>query len=605
MSLLIGAHLKNNENLLKSIKEIIKIGGNSIQIFTGPPNSLHQGKIFKYSDEEIKKIIKFKEDNKIKIYIHAKYILNFSKPLLPKNKIFLVRFVQDLDFSKKIKSNGVILHFGTASNNLTKIEARNNMIKSLISCLDHADLKSIPILETSSGEGNYIGKTIDDMKNIVDKLPNKYKKRIKFCIDTCHIFVSGYPIHKDKGFKNYIKEFDEKIGINKIALIHLNDSKTKFNMKNDRHEEIGKGYIFDEKKGGNMNTLKDIIKFSKKEKIPLILETHNNFKKQIDLIKNIYIKKKGGNNINLKKLIINFEELMDIHKALGNIHQFQVYKNSINKLKKINNLNDINKLNDFGKGTKLKIDEFFNTGKILVLENFKKDKKIMALVNLQKIYGIGPKKANELIKDGIYNISDLKLSIKKNKIILNNLQLIGVKYFNELQKKINKKDADNILKYLENFFNKNCENYQLYLMGGFRIGKTEGKDIDIIITTKNNINNNIDLIYKLLYNNNFILETISKGSVSLTLLLKLPIYNNIFHIDFKICEDKYKAHFMLYFGSGENFSRKIRKIAKEKGYKLNEYGIKNLKTNKNIIFKTEKEIFKFLKLDYLNPKNRL
>ena len=62
MSLLIGAHLKNNEDLLKSIKEIIKMGGNSIQFFTGPPNSLHQGKIFKYNNEEIQKIIKLKEE---------------------------------------------------------------------------------------------------------------------------------------------------------------------------------------------------------------------------------------------------------------------------------------------------------------------------------------------------------------------------------------------------------------------------------------------------------------------------------------------------------------------------------------------------------------
>ena len=175
MTLLIGAHLSINNGILDSIKNIIKIGGNCIQIFTGPPQSLIQGKVFNSSENEIKEIIKFKEENNIQLFIHSKYILNFSKPLLPKNKIYLVRYTQDLDFGNKIKSKGVILHFGTASNNLSKIEARKNMIKSLISCLDHADKKSIPILETSSGEGNYIGKTIDDMKNIVDSLPINIK----------------------------------------------------------------------------------------------------------------------------------------------------------------------------------------------------------------------------------------------------------------------------------------------------------------------------------------------------------------------------------------------------------------------------------------------
>ena len=606
--LYLGAHLSISDGIIKDINKIIKLGGNVLQIFTGPPNSLSQGKIM----NEPKKIDQIKtliEKNNIKLFIHGKYLSNFARPLIPKNKIFLVRYVQDLNFGVKIGSDGVVLHFGTTANKIERDEAIKNMADSLISCLDHADKKSIPLLETSSGEGYYLGRTIEGMYDVYRLLPKKYQKRIKLCIDTCHIFVSGYEINIPGKFTEYVKQIQKIFGKNKIALIHLNDSKTPFNQKNDRHDEIGKGYIFNPKLGGSYEALKEIVSYADKNNIPLLLETHGNFGKQIKFIKSLV------DSDYKNKLIDQFSQLRDLHQTLNNIHQFRAYKNIVNKLKQIEgsikSSNDLKGLEGIGKGILSKVDEYINHGKMDVLESIKKDKKIMGQYELQKVYGIGPAFAKNLVSKKIYNINDLDKAIKNKKIELNDLQLIGLKYFDDLQQPLKLEDANKIIVFLKKILKKHGS-YNLYLMGGYRLGKKEGKDIDLIITKKDfknsdlgNSENEIDKILSILKDSGYVTHVLEKGKVKLTLLIKVNNYPYQVHLDLRLAPKNLLPYFSLYFGSGEFFSRKIRQIAKDKGYKLNEYGLTNIKTNKKIILKSEKEIFKFLETKYVEPIKRL
>jgi len=289
--LFIGPHYSIANGIIEAMKDVEKMGGNAMQIFTGPPQSLNLGKIFSDTNKELNEI---KKNIKFPVFIHAKYLLNLAKPLIPKNKIFLIRLSQELDISVKLGLNGVVVHFGTASNGLTPEEGIKNMIKSLISVWDHADKSSNLILETSSGEGNLLGKSIEGIAKIYKMIPKKYKEKCNFCIDTCHIFVAGYPINKVGGWNNYISQFEKEIGKNKIKVIHLNDSKTPFNEKLDLHEDIGKGYLFDPKKGGSLEALKEILEWASNNNIPCILETFTDFPKQIKLCKSLLTK--GGTN---------------------------------------------------------------------------------------------------------------------------------------------------------------------------------------------------------------------------------------------------------------------------------------------------------------------
>ena len=583
----IGAHLTGQKSLLDGLKNIKKMNGNAISLFTASPQKLGLDEIKKLTNEEVKEYINYSEKEDIITFIHAPYILNLARDLIPKNKIFLIRTVKDLEFNSLIKSKGVVVHFGTYGDNTIE-KAEDNMAKSINNILQHSPKNSTLILETSSGEGKLIGKTLESMKNIYKKIKNK--SRIKFCIDTCHIFVAGYDIRKEGAFNEYIKHFEKLFGKNKIALIHLNDSKTPFDGKNDRHAELGKGYIFDEKLGGNMNTLKEIVMVSYEKEIPMILETHcYDYSNEIKLVQKLF-EQKGGKL--REELIKEFSQLRDFHKALGNIYQYQSYKNLVNKLSKIDNINNLKDIEGVGKGILEKIQEYKETGKIKVLEDMKKDKKLNALVELQYVFGIGPNVTKKMIDQGIYSINNLREKVKRGEIKLTEGQEVGLKYLEDLRTPILRKDAEKYIKDLRKITGQN-----IILSGGFRLGKQQGKDLDLIIEG----DNNMEEVEKKL--DKYVVKKLERGDNKLMLLMRFPGENIVRHVDIFFVNKEDIPFFLLYFGSGENFSRKIRKIAKNKGFKLNEKGL--FKNDKKIDLKSEEEIFNYLNLPYVKPENRL
>ena len=406
----IGAHLSGQKTLEEGLKNMADMGGNVIQIFTASPHRLGINEMKEITPE----YPKLAKELGIKVFIHAPYTLNFCRDLIPKNKIFRIRLVKELEWADNMGIEGIVLHFGNHLT-LTEKKAEDNMVKSLKDILKNSPKTAPPILlETSSGEGTLIGKSIDAMARIYHKLTKAEQKSIGFCIDTCHIFVDGYDLRKKDAFKNYLQEFNKKIGKDKIKLIHLNDSKTPFNEPNDRHEVLGKGYIFNPELGGNLEALCHII--DQAEKIPIILETHDDYPAEIQKVRDLHKsctpqspiipsgackitdKKRYSSTATMcggastKELINVFSELRDFHKALGNIHQYRAYKNFVNKLSVQNK-----SLSGVGKGITEKVKEFEKTGKISVLEDMKKDKKLKAMLELQSVFGIGTVLSKKLI----------------------------------------------------------------------------------------------------------------------------------------------------------------------------------------------------------------
>jgi deoxyribonuclease-4 len=120
------------------------------------------------------------------------------------------------------------------------------------------------ILETSAGQGTELLSNFDEFLMFMQKF--KTDKRFGICLDTCHIFSAGIDIRDKKTFGNIISKCDDKIGLKKIELVHLNDSKHDLGERKDRHESLGYGFI-------GRDGLKDIIKKLKSKNIPIILET--------------------------------------------------------------------------------------------------------------------------------------------------------------------------------------------------------------------------------------------------------------------------------------------------------------------------------------------
>ena len=383
-----------------------EIYGNVIQIFTNSPRSLSKPL---YKDLNL--------PNGCKVFIHARYVLNLATPTY--NNI-----VDELRFCAEHGYSGVIAHFG--SNSTDKYLIRN------VDKIIHATNEQL-ILETSAGGGALLGKTVDDIAAIYSKLNSASKKRVKFCIDTCHIFVCGHDWH------TYIKEFSKKIGIDKLAAIHLNDSKTPMGGLTDRHEEIGKGFLFKD----NKKLLEDILTFAHNNNIPLIIENDApTLREQVA----------GCKEIIKNKMKISVE-LGEVYQAIGDIYRAEAYLNT----------------------AKLTKDSWTLKKKLAAVLAVPRTK---ILMKLQTLYGVGPKCAAKFYSMGMRTIKDVAKYKKLTK-----LQKIGVRYYKDLNQKINYKQA---VKYAGKIQQRlGGSMVKVVVAGKFKYSTDSlSKDLDIILVTK-------------------------------------------------------------------------------------------------------------------------
>jgi deoxyribonuclease-4 len=122
----------------------------------------------------------------------------------------------------------------------------------------------LTILETTAGQGTALGYRFEQLRAIIDGI--EQKRRVALCIDTCHLFAAGYPIHTERGWESTMHEFESTIGFNRLAVVHVNDSRREFGSRVDRHEHIGKGKI-------GMEGFRMLMNDPRLFRLPKILET--------------------------------------------------------------------------------------------------------------------------------------------------------------------------------------------------------------------------------------------------------------------------------------------------------------------------------------------
>lgn len=316
---------------------------------------------------------------------------------------------------------------------------------------------------------------------------------------------------------------------------------------------------------------------------------------------------------NKEKLIKIFDELYILHTVLENIYEAQSYKKIVDVLKnypeEIKSSNDLKGIPGIGSRTLLKIDEILATDDLKLLRDLKKDKNIMARIELQKVMGIGPKLSKKLVeKDKIMSVRQLDNAYKKGKIDLTHMQIIGLKYFNKLTSKIPRSEITQYKNKFENTLKKKFPDINVHMAGSYRRGKNVSGDIDMIlvspkIKTKYELDKSyiFDDIIHYLMKNKLIIEVVNRSKNGI-----MGITSTKRHIDIKMAPYNLLPFYLLYFGSGEAYSREIRQKAKNKGWRLSEWGIYNSKSNKVIMnkAKNEKNIFDKLGVKYIRPENR-
>lgn len=266
-SICVGRHVSIGKNLVDSIDYAKDIGCTFFQIFLGSPRSANR---IKRSQEELLGFKKKLKENKMKMVIHGSYIINLCHPKTRSSYDSMIQcLVSDLKISSVFGSRclGVIIHMGKniPSDKLTEKEAIKNYVKSLKKILSITPENSNIILETGASQGNEICSDIEGLAIIYHLLTKEEQLRVKFCIDTCHIWSTGYDISTEKKVIKFFKEFNKEVN-GEISCIHFNDSKKELGSCVDRHENIGQGYI-------NNEGLIGVSKYAYKNNIPVVLET--------------------------------------------------------------------------------------------------------------------------------------------------------------------------------------------------------------------------------------------------------------------------------------------------------------------------------------------
>ena len=268
MPLYIGAHASISKGIIMGLEHVRQMKGNVIQVFLRSPRGGRHASTSLTNDVllEFRKLL---ELYKMKFACHSPYVINLCNANDPKNSWMIKILQDDMRLTNVIGGIGTVVHVGKTVRLLSNQDGKTEMEKAIRSCLES---KGTLILETSCGAGTELLSRLEDLAEFYSRFSEKEKLRFKLCIDTCHILVSGeYDISKERCIKQYLHNFEQLIGIEHLALIHLNDSKGEFGSHLDRHENIGYGHIW--KKNKNQNSLNILLEFARKYDIPIVLET--------------------------------------------------------------------------------------------------------------------------------------------------------------------------------------------------------------------------------------------------------------------------------------------------------------------------------------------
>ncbi len=280
-----------------------------------------------------------------------------------------------------------------------------------------------------------------------------------------------------------------------------------------------------------------------------------------------------------------------------------------------------------GMGIRDKVKEILESGSMKELDDLKargsikKSKKSQLLDELESILGIGPEQAKKLEKMGVSSIRDLKSKVKREEIVLNHQQMIGLKYHDELDKLIPRKVAHDIVIDIEKELKRNdhdndevnngWKNLEIIHAGSYPSGKEASKDIDILIfdpeiKTRKDLTKStllIDLV-KYLEEKGKILEVLSLGQTKfLGIVPGSGSSPYVKHLDIRLIPTESRVPAYFYYTSGGKFNQMIRQVAKDKGFMLSEFDLKDSK-GRVISVKSEEEIFKILGVDFIPMEDR-
>lgn len=272
----IGCHISIAGGFDKCVDRIVERGGNCLMTFASSPRSLQTKQ---YSQAEIDAYLKKKAEFKIgPHFFHGVYLVNLATPKADYLQVSIDSLVFYQKLASAIGGVGTIFHTGSTTSSDWQ-GVKKQIVDALKIVLDQTPYGVKLFLENCAGQGGAVGDTLEELADLLNDL-SAFKDKLSICLDTQHLFAAGYNLNEA------LDQFDKLIGLKWLGVIHLNDSKTEFGSRVDRHENLGLGKI-------GAATLKKFVSDVRLANIPIILEVPGNGegprKQDIDSLKSMII----------------------------------------------------------------------------------------------------------------------------------------------------------------------------------------------------------------------------------------------------------------------------------------------------------------------------
>lgn len=278
MTFRVGAHVSISGGVDKAVDRQNDETGNCGQIFAGSPRTW---KVSSYTDREGEEFKELRDEEDQNPYvIHSTYLVNLATP---KDDLFqksIDCLQSELEAASTLGVEYLVFHPGAHTGS-----GRDKGIERIAEGIDELDIPEnvTLLLENTAGKGTTLGKTMGELREMINKAETN-EESLGVCLDTCHAHAAGYDLVSEDGFNDFLQEIKEDIGLDKIDVLHLNDSKDPCGSEKDNHEDIGFGEIGEE-------GFRNLINSEELKDLPMILETpsdnRESYKENIEKLREI------------------------------------------------------------------------------------------------------------------------------------------------------------------------------------------------------------------------------------------------------------------------------------------------------------------------------
>jgi len=278
---MLGATVPTTGGIQNAFKWGNKWSVEAVQFYLTLSRQWKVSNMTKEDKEEFKE--DWKDSNVKEVVAHIPYLVNLTSVNESTREKSIKRMIAEIKRAEELGVRHLVLHPGSPGKNGKEKGLRllKEGFNKIFQEIGKPDLKIS--IETMAGQGTSLGSTFEELKEILDLLDNE--KIFTVCFDSAHVLEAGYDIRGERGYKKVMDEFKAHISLQKIEIFHLNDSKTEFNSKADRHHHIGKGEI-------GLEFFRKLLNDERFKNVPKIIETpemgersEENLKVLRDLIK--------------------------------------------------------------------------------------------------------------------------------------------------------------------------------------------------------------------------------------------------------------------------------------------------------------------------------